>query len=65
MADIELIQQTARTEEQFIEMLQDMGYKPYYRNGRFAGVEGKRRYRVDYFADKLALSQTKEQTKNR
>jgi hypothetical protein len=48
MADVELIQQAARTEEQFIQMLQDIGYKPYYRNGSFAGVEGKRRYRMNF-----------------
>ena len=48
IADIELIQQTAPNEEQFIQMLQDIGYKPYYRNGRFAGVEGNRRYRVEF-----------------
>jgi hypothetical protein len=46
MADVNLIQQIARTEEQFIQMLQEMGYRPYYRNGRFSGVESKRRYRI-------------------
>lgn len=58
MADIKLIQQTARTEEQFIEMLQQMGYKPYYRNGRFAGVEKKRKYRLDslYFQIKQDIN---------
>lgn len=46
--DIELIKKTARTEDEFAQMLQEKGYSPYYRNGRFAGVEGKRKYRINY-----------------